>query len=57
MASPSKFDPASINVGNDPVVNPFKRCNVVVGGSAINFNNMALFCEDDAKSYKMGKLL
>ncbi|KAH3682416.1 hypothetical protein WICPIJ_006602 [Wickerhamomyces pijperi] len=37
MTSPSKLDPASTNVGRDPVVRPFNLCNVVVGGSAKNF--------------------
>ena len=33
MDDPPKFDPMSINVGKEPVVIPFSRCRVVVGGS------------------------
>ena len=38
MTSPSKFEPASTKVGKDPVVKPLSLCNVVVGGSAMNFS-------------------
>jgi len=34
MAELAKLLPMSINVGRDPVVRPFSRCNVVVGASA-----------------------
>lgn len=34
----AKFEPISIKVGKLPVVRPFNRCNVVVGGSARNLN-------------------
>lgn len=34
MDDPPKLFPISINVGNDPVVNPLILWSVVVGGSA-----------------------
>lgn len=33
MAADAKFEPISMNVGNDPVVIPLMRCIVEVGGS------------------------
>mmetsp|Transcript_2667 Transcript_2667/g.10301 ORF Transcript_2667/g.10301 Transcript_2667/m.10301 type:complete len:225 (+) Transcript_2667:1501-2175(+) len=44
LSSPSVVPPndalASINVGNPPVSNPFNRCCVVVGASAMNLNTI-----------------
>lgn len=39
----AKFDFTSTNVGKLPVVSPTILCIVVVGGSAINLNNLAFF--------------
>ena len=33
MEEPPKFEPMSMKVGREPVVIPFNRCSVVVGGS------------------------
>ena len=57
IAVPAKFEPASMNVGNVPVVNPFNLCKVVVGGSAMNGKRMALSGCLEAVSYKTGKAL
>lgn len=53
MAVPAKFEPASINVGSVPVVNPFNRCNVVVGGSAMKGSKNAFSGVSFAVWYKI----
>lgn len=40
--SAAKLLPASINVGNEPVVSALMRCSVVVGGSATNCDTSTL---------------
>ncbi|KAA8535612.1 hypothetical protein F0562_030615 [Nyssa sinensis] len=45
---PPKLFPTSINVGSPPVFKPFKRCKLVVGGSAIALKILV----DDPKSIK-----
>lgn len=45
-----------MNVGKLPVVMPFKRCNVVVGASAINLYKRLLFGWLDSNSANIGNL-
>lgn len=44
-----------MKVGKDPVVSPFNRCSVVVGGSAMNGSRNALSGVLLAVSYRIGK--
>jgi hypothetical protein len=41
-----KLWPMSTKDGSEPVVSPFKRCNVVVGGSAYELNKSDWFGRD-----------